>query len=69
METVGQGVVDRLDLRIGDHSFVGVEHALDAMGIREGPSPEGIAGGNRDQPVPRELRGRHDRPFVDPRDA
>ena len=46
MQPVGQGVVDGVDLGIGDQGLVGLVHGGHVVLGREGPPPFGVAGGH-----------------------
>jgi hypothetical protein len=51
VEAVGERVVDDLDLGVGRHVDVGIQHPLDAVGGSEGLGPAPVAGGDRDDAV------------------
>ena len=66
MQRRWQGVVDDVDLGIGQHLGVGAQGPLDAVPRGELLGPLGVAGGDGDQPVAGRLRGIDDGLFGDP---
>ena len=50
VQAVGERVVDRLDLGVGDHVGVRLVDPLDAVGPGEGLGPVSVTRGDRDEP-------------------
>ena len=60
VQRVGQRVVDRLDLRVGQQVLVGLVDPLDAVLLRERGGPLRVAGGHGHEAVPRGRGRLHD---------
>ena len=69
MKGVGQGVVDDVDLGIGQDVGVGVGRSLDAVFGGEGLGAAPVPGRHGDEPGPGGVGRLHDRPLGDARRA
>jgi hypothetical protein len=66
MQGVGQRVVDRLDLRVGQDVAVAGQGALNSVPLGEVLGPAVVPGRDRDQPVTGQPSGLDDGPVGDP---